>query len=120
LPEDWGAVAADVLSGLTEAGVGAFIVRAGTPTGPSYNPTHGVPVAYPVTVVYDTWRNDQIDGTLIKQGDLKILVASSGLTITPTPNDIFRDATGAEKSIINVEPLQPGGVAVMYVVQARG
>ena len=98
--------------------MGAFIVRAGTPTGPTYDPTPGVPVAHPVTVVYDAWRNDQIDGTLIKRGDLKILCAAG--TVTPTPNDIFRDATGAEKSIINVEPLQPGGVAVMYVVQARG
>jgi hypothetical protein len=120
MAENWNAVAVDVLAGLTEAGVGAFIVRAGTPTGPVYNPTPGVPVAHPVTVVYDEWRLSEIDGTLIRVGDLKILVASSGLTITPTPNDVFRDATGAEKSIINVEPLQPGGVAVMYVIQARG
>lgn len=120
MSEDWGAVAADVLEGLTEAGVGAYIIRAGTPTGPTYNPTPGQPVPHACTVVYDTWRDDQIDGTLIQRGDMKVLCASSGLSITPMPNDSFKTVTGAPKSIINVEPLQPGGIPVMYVLQVRG
>ncbi|MCY0150888.1 hypothetical protein OEG84_25110 [Hoeflea sp. G2-23] len=115
MAEDWNAVAVDVAAGLIEAGTTATIIRAGTPTGPAHNPT-----PYACTVVYDQWRADQIDGTLIQRGDLKILVAASDLAITPTPADTFKDGDGKEYAIINVTPLQPAGVAVMYEIQARG
>lgn len=116
--EDWSAVAVDVAAGLLEAGTSATIVRAGTSTGPTHNPTPGVPAEHSCTVVFDQWRADQIDGTLIQRGDLKILVAASGLAITPTPADTFRHA-GKDYAIINVKPLQPAGVAVMYEMQCR-
>jgi hypothetical protein len=120
MAEDWSAVAAEVAEGLAEAGTSATIIRAGEETGPAHDPTPGQPTSHPCTVVYDTWRNDQIDGTLIRQSDLKIMCSASGLSITPAPNDRFKGVDGKECSIMNVEPLQPAGVPVMYVLQVRG
>lgn len=115
---DYSKSQATALSLITKFGTDATIIRAGTPTGPAHNPTPGVPVEYACKAVFDTWRNDQIDGTLIQRGDLKILVASSGLTITPTPADKFKHSA-KEYAIINVDPLQPAGIPVMWTVQAR-
>lgn len=118
MAEDWNSVAIDVAAGLLEAGTAAVIVRPGAPTGPAYDPTPGVPTNHACVVVFDEWRADQIDGTLIRRGDLKILVAAHGLGITPTPADTFRYG-GKDYAIINVRPLQPAGVPVMFEVQAR-
>lgn len=118
MSEDWDSVAADVALGLLEAGTTAYIVRAGTPTGPAHNPTPGTPSDLAVTVVYDKFRNNEIDGTLIKAGDLKILVAAG--SVVPTVADGFKDGDGNQYTIINVTPLKPGGVVVMWEIQARG
>lgn len=116
---DYSKSQATALRLITKFGTTATIIRAGTPTGPDYNPTPGTPVEYACTVVYDQWRADQIDGTLIQQGDLKILVAASGLAIDPTPADTFKDGDGKEYAIINVMPLKPGGVVVMHEMNVR-
>lgn len=129
MSEDWTAVAADVALGLLEAGTTAYIVRDGVPTGPVYDPTPGVDIEAVCTVVYDSFRASEIDGTLIQQGDIKVLMAVTGFTIaadkdgnnanTPTPADRIK-GDGKQYAIIDVKPLRPGGVTVMWEIVARG
>lgn len=128
MPEDWNAVAADVAAGLLEAGTTAAIIRDGVPTGPAYDPTPGVDITAPCTVAFDSFRASEIDGTMIQRGDVKVLMAVTGFAIaadkdgnnanTPTPADRLL-ASGKQYAIIDVKPLRPGGVAVMWEIQAR-
>lgn len=118
MSDDWDAVAADVAEGLAEAGTAAAIVRAGASTGPAYDPIPGVDVEYPCVVVFDQWKNSEIDGTMIRRGDLKVLVGASGLSIEPGPDDRFKHG-GKTYAIINVMPLAPAGTVAMWELQVR-
>lgn len=129
MSEDWTTVAADVALGLLEAGTSAAIIRDGVPTGPAYDPTPAVDISAPCTVVFDSFRASEIDGTMIQRGDVKVFMAVTGFTIaadasgnnvnTPTPADRLQ-ASGKQYAVIDVKPLRPGGVAVMWEIQARG
>ena len=64
------------------------------------------------------YRNSDIDGTLVKQGDKKIYLSTDGLTVTPAASDEIT-LDGAVLSVIDVKPLSPGGTVVYYEIQAR-
>ncbi|WP_226780341.1 hypothetical protein [Oceaniglobus trochenteri] len=122
-------IAADVLAGLQEAGsetgdgtpAMAVIIRAGTPTGPSYNQSPGTPSEHSCTVVYSRWDARQIDGTLIKADDQRLLVGVPDLAIVPQVGDRFRGADGVEREIVPpLSHVSPGGGAVLYVLNVRG
>ena len=115
---DWAAAAADVADGIAEAGFAAAIVRKGAPTGPEYNPTPGTPAEHACTVVQSSYRQHERDGTLIQAHDLKFLVSTDGLDIVPTPEDELK-VGGETYQIIDVAPLAPGGVTIMYTMQVR-
>lgn len=115
LAEDWTAIAAEVAEGLGEVGVAARIVRKGEQTGPAYNPTFGPDELFPVTIVYDEYDTDEIDGTLILATDLKIIMSATN--VVPTPADKLR--ADKDYSIQRVMPLQPGGTPVMWELQCR-
>lgn len=115
---DYSRSVATALRLITRFGTDAKIIRAGTPSGPPNNPTPGTPVPYDCKAVFDKWRTDQIDGTLIQMGDLKVLVASSGLSIEPTPADNFQ-YSATDYAIVNVMPVKPGGTVVYYELQVR-
>jgi len=68
----------------------------------------GVPVAY---------KASEIDGTNIKRGDVKVIVAASGLT-EPKVNGqaSFIGFTGTIK---NVEIVAPDGTPIVYKLQVR-
>ena len=119
MSEDWNAVAADVLEGLIEAGTGAEIIVPGVATGDAWNPTPGPPVAHACRIVFDTWRFGEVDGTLIRSTDLKVLVGAFGLSITPTAAHTLK-YDGVEYAIIDSTPLRPAGVTVLYTVACRG
>lgn len=115
MPENWDAIAAEVVEGIGEVGVAANIVRKGAQTGPAYNPTFGPDELFPVTIVYDEYDTDEIDGTLILATDLKIMMTAVG--VVPTPADKLR--ADKDYSIQRVKPLQPGGTPVMWELQCR-
>lgn len=45
-----------------------------------------------------------------------VYLSASGLTIEPTPNHKLR-VSGVDYEIVDVQPLTPGGVTVMYELQ---
>lgn len=68
--------------------------------------------------VISGYKDFSINGTSIKAGDKKYLLAASGLGCTPTTSDKVVDTVGTY-SVINVEPVGPGGVTLLYKVQGR-
>lgn len=103
---------------LAEFGQAAVLRRPTVGSGPARNPGVGAPTDYDCTLVVDTYRNFERDGTRIKAGDKKVLLSTEGLTVAPLTSDQLVIA-GEVHSIVNVEPLSPGGVVVMWTVQAR-
>jgi len=57
-----------------------------------------------------------IDGTLIRQGDKRVMVEATG----PEPTQADKlEIDGVIYQIVNVKPLKPSGVALYYTLQCR-
>jgi hypothetical protein len=85
-----------------------------------YDPTTGsnesvidIYRGYGCTFNYST---KEIDGTRIQMGDLVILLES--LNTIPLIGDVVL-VNNVEMRVINVECIQPAGIAVLYKLQAR-
>lgn len=61
----------------------------------------------------------KIDGTLIRVGDKQVIVAASGLTVTPAPGMSVTDVDGNVFEVITAEALNPAGTAVIHTLQVR-
>ncbi len=60
-----------------------------------------------------------VAGTLIKAGDVKVLVSTVGLTIRPTTVNSIVTAKGEVYSIVRVIALEPAGVPVIFDIIGR-
>lgn len=93
----------------------------------AYNPSTGgmsagTSINYTCLVVVTEYNDFVIDGTLVKRGDKKLLVAAKDLDVTPTVGDVFILNDGEWKipdSTGSVSTLAPAGIPVMYTVQVR-
>jgi hypothetical protein len=58
------------------------------------------------------------NGTSVQMGDKYLLLASSGITVAPVPNDllIFGSDTW---TVLNVKTIAPAGTAVLYELHLR-
>jgi hypothetical protein len=72
--------------------------------------------AIPVVANVMMYSRSLIDGTLIKDGDRRVMIAANGPV--PSTSDRLRIA-GTDYSIVNVEPYEPQGVVLYFEVQAR-
>lgn len=93
-------------------------------TSDTYNPSTGMTAAgtstdYACRGLTQDYTMREIDGTNIRFGDKKVLVSASGLAILPISGDILVSGSNSY-SVISVNALAPGEVAVLYTVQARG
>ena len=86
-------------------------------SGTAYAPTV-TSTSYGVIVVIMDYRNSEIDGTVVKQGDKRIYLSTDGLTVVPATSDTIT-LDGAVHSVIDVRPMSPGGTVVYYEIQAR-
>lgn len=78
-----------------------------------------VEAAYAATLVPMTYNAREIDGTVIKTGDMQIYISAVGLAITPGPGD-YATANGKTYRIINSDPnLYDGQTPVVHIVQGR-
>jgi hypothetical protein len=102
---------------LERFGKSATLIKPGTPSGPPYNPVPGVPTEHPVTVVQTEYKLRDIDGTLIQQGDKKLLVSTKNAPV-PAMNDTIRSGSVVYQ-IINILPLDPGPVVMLWRLQVR-
>lgn len=116
---DYGEDLADANEMIEEFGQAGFIRRKGATTGPAHNQTSGPPTNTPVTFVMVDYKNHEIDGTRILTTDRKVLLAVGTMTQDPTPADELVLADGTPQKIINVSPLAPGGVTLLYEMQCR-
>lgn len=96
----------------------AATLRRPNVTGPSHNPVVAAPTDYPVTLVVEDYRLDQIDGVRVLQTDRKVLLAKGSLTVEPTASDQLVIG-GAVYAIVMIRPTNPGGISVLYEIQAR-
>lgn len=75
--------------------------------------------AYPATLVPMAYEARNIDGTLIKTGDVQIYISAVGLAITPQVGDIAT-VGGKGYQIVNIDPYIFDGVTnVVFVAQCR-
>ena len=69
-----------------------------------------------VKAVKQDYNHSQVDGTIIKQGDVKLICEA--LTTEPTTHDYMVD--GLEVwNIIKIKEINPGGTVVFYEMQLR-
>lgn len=78
-----------------------------------------VEVSYPATLVPMAYQAREIDGTVIKTGDMQIYISSVGLSIEPTVGDLVQ-ANGKTYRIVNSDPQMYDGITqVVHICQAR-
>jgi len=117
------AIAAEVAAALAEAGAAtgtgtliATIRRRGTAFGPVFAPTYGPPTEHVCNAITSHYSAREREGTSILATDIKVL--ASTLDIDPTPADSL--IIGGETfKIVDAMPLDPGGVVLMWTLQAR-
>lgn len=64
------------------------------------------------------FTEEQIDGTQVRRGDQRLLLAAQDLARAPTTADAILD--GLETwQVVNVETVRPGGVALIHRLQVR-
>ena len=118
---DYAKSAATALKLITKFGQTAAIIRTEVkePSNP-WDPSTGETVVteYTVQAVVTEYAQRLIDGVSVKYGDKLVLVASSGLAVTPAPNDSI-SVGGQTFSVVSVNVVAPGGVPLVYNLQAR-
>lgn len=92
-----------------------------------YDPVTGettpeTPIDQPAQAILQDYAPQQsgmsyAEGTVIKQGDKKILVAAQGLTPPTLTTTVLAD--GATWTIINVKEINPAGTPLVYELQGR-
>lgn len=91
-------------------------------TGP-YNPALGGPAMteqdYPCTAAVIDYAARDIDGTLVLQGDKRVLIAPT-VAVPPVAGDVLVFAGGSSLRAVSVQTTAPAGVPVLYEVQGRG
>lgn len=106
---------------LQKFGAAGSLTRADAGSG-AYDPNTGTTSttarAFGCTAAVLDYDAKAIDGTLIRAGDARVLVAPSK-EFTPQEGDMFTVA-GRSLTAIRVSTLAPAGFTVLHEVQARG
>jgi len=123
MSEDWNAIAAEVKAGLASVGdvshgAGGFQVtlhKAGAPSTQPWDPP-GEPTDYLLTAVEYPVDIRNRDGTLIQNDDVFLMLEAGSVA----PELADKITVGDDLlQVVNVKPLKPAGIAVLYDVQLR-
>ena len=118
--EDYVAIRAEVLAALKEDGCSVSLVV--TSTGELDTVTGQYPdavtVTYPGAAILKSYSIKEIDGSVLQQGDRKILLALDDPGVVPATIDNL-DVLGVLYAIQDVKPADPAGMAILYEIQAR-
>lgn len=76
------------------------------------------PTDHPCTLVVLDYTEEERASSLIAQTDRKVLIGSASLDIEPTTADALV-IDGDEHQIVDVRPLAPGPVTVLWQAQVR-
>ena len=122
---DYDEIAADALEAIQEAGQAVTLNIPGS--GGGYIPGQGVVPANPATTaegigVLLDYTQREIDGTVIKHGDQKLLLAPQIEVVPTTAHTVTAMHLGVSKtfSIKHVTAVAPAGQPVLYILQLRG
>ncbi len=81
-------------------------------------PSGTTPTDYALVGVVSGFNPARIDGTLIKLGDLQVIVGASGLAVVPDLTDtVIID--GVSYAIVNVTRVPGAGATIVYRLQVR-
>jgi len=97
------------------------------PGGTAYNPvtgtdTPGADVTYSGRAVETQYTQAERDGTMVKASDRRFLVSGlqdSGAALAQMATGQRIEVASVKLEIVNVMPLNPGDVNIIYEVQAR-
>ena len=108
---------------LSENGRAVTIISNGPNTGTAWNPEYGAAVQTPVTAVVTKYKTNEIDGTIIRKEDKKMLIDADDIQAAidaggPIETQKIKDGD-TEYSIIDVEEIKPGPVSILSKVQCR-
>jgi hypothetical protein len=121
MAEDWAAEQLDIYNDFVSEGFSLTVRVEGSPG--TWNPD---------TLVYDGATADtdystyglkknynirQIDGTIIQVNDTKLLIPAYELPALTTAHKILINSI--EQNVINVSSVEPGNVALLYILQVR-
>lgn len=116
-------IAAEVAAALREVardvGAGQYVVTIIRTTDPRANPWDSgssTTAETDLPAMVSDYAQSMIDGTLIRQGDKRVLMDATGLE--PTTADQMR-VNGLVYQIVNVMPYKPSGVALYHECQVR-
>ena len=103
-----------------------ILVKFGAPvtfsqeTYTSFDPENGKTVSttstFTVNGVVDFYSKDEVNGTTILSGDIKLIIESNGNV--PTNEDVAT-IESIDYRVMNVLHVSPAGVAIIYEVQLR-
>jgi hypothetical protein len=87
--------------------------------GGSYAPatglvTGGTPTDFTVRAVFINYKDANVDGTVVRMGDRRLLVSTTGSQTAP----IVGDVVGGLK-LIDVRSIAPNGTPIAWACQAR-
>ena len=80
--------------------------------------TEGANVSHPAYGLFTEYKSSELYYGDVLRGDMKMLLSSKNLAVVPTTS-MYIEAGGHEYAILDVFPLNPGGVDVMYTLQLR-
>ena len=110
MPENWTAIAAEIAAAVAEVGFAAQIEQPGTQSGPEYDPTYGTATAHAVTVIDDTIKRR--DGEGLETVAQRVLTVATGVMVPV--KGWFAIVRSERLRILEVMPLAPGGVDLLY------
>jgi phosphoglycolate phosphatase-like HAD superfamily hydrolase len=116
------AIAAEVAAALAEAtgavgnGAQASLIRSETQPVNPWDAPSGTTTTHAVWAVAELYRQDTVDGTLIRAEDLRVMLEP----VTPAPTTADRlTIAGTEYAIVSVQTEAPAGVALYHICQCR-
>jgi len=109
-------LAQDVVSLLKDFGSPLTLLRPGVG---AYNPATGktaaaTPTSFTVQGVFISYEDGNVDGTVVRAGDRRLLVSAQGSTTTPAIGDRVNGL-----QVVDVRTFAPRGVAVAWACQMR-
>lgn len=89
--------------------------RTVTKSGMSFDPTSNIVDVTIRGVVFD-YSTDEIDGSIIQQGDKEFVISTNAVTLKKSA--LLVD-NGVVYTILSFEEVQPGSAKLMYIVHGR-
>lgn len=116
---DYAGIRADVAEPLIKQfGRTAYITGEGEPTGPEWNPQPGEPIREPVSFVQTRYSMTNRNDSLVQVGDVMGIISTEG-GFVPDKSKHKIEIDGEVYSFIDVQPLRPGPVVMLYKFQSR-